>query len=449
MKRRILVVDDDTDVLAGLGALLAHTEWDVATASSAREAFRQFESFAPDVVLLDVMLPDMSGIEVLDHIKAVSEITPVIMMSGVGTVDIAVQAMRLGAESFVPKPCDIDNLELVLEQAMKQVRLQRELTALRRSSRVEKKFPGTSKVAEEINIWIDRVASAPSPVLLLGESGTGKGFVARMIHARSQRSREPFVDLNCAGLSRTLLESELFGHEKGAFTDASSAKQGLFEIAGQGTVFLDEIGEMEPSVQARLLKALEDKKFRRVGGVRDLQAGFRLLAATNRRLEEEVAAGRFRKDLFYRLNVVAIQIPPLRDRLEDIPILAAALFQQLLEEIPSTASKVSERALARLSKHSWPGNVRELRNVLERGLLMSKGTELKTEDLLLENSANVASSTGVPVHEWQIEPLEKMITEYVRGAVEAAGGNVRNAARRLGISPTTLYARLKERPTES
>jgi DNA-binding NtrC family response regulator len=283
--------------------------------------------------------------------------------------------------------------------------------------------------------------------LIEGESGTGKGIMAKLIHNRSARARAPFVDLNCAGLSKDLLESELFGHERGAFTNAMNAKPGLFEIAGDGSLFLDEIGEMELTVQARLLKALEEKKFRRVGGIRDLRADFRLIAATNRDLSAEVAAQRFRGDLYYRLNVVRLRMPPLRERMEDLPILVQEILRPLAKEMARPKAKISASGMKKLQTYPWPGNVRELRNVLERALLTLRGDEIHSEDLVIEKAAGspVAFKSGaLPSEEWEIQPLDQVVTAYVAAAVKAAGGNVRKAARQLQISPSTLYARLKE-----
>jgi DNA-binding NtrC family response regulator len=271
--------------------------------------------------------------------------------------------------------------------------------------------------------------------------------MAKLIHNRSARARAPFVDLNCAGLSKELLESELFGHERGAFTNATNTKPGLFEIAADGSLFLDEIGDMELTVQARLLKAVEEKKFRRVGGIRDLRADFRLIAATNRDLSAEVSAQRFRGDLYYRLNVVHLRMPPLRERMEDLPILVQEILLPLAKEMTKPKAKLSASAMKKLQAYSWPGNVRELRNVLERALLTLQGDEIRSEDLVIEKGGGfaVASKSGaLPSEEWEIQPLDQVVTAYVAAAVEAAGGNVRKAARQLQISPSTLYARLKE-----
>ena len=447
IRQRLLIVDDDANVVAGLGELLAD-EWDVKTAMSAREARANFIDFSPDVVLLDMHLPDGDGVEVLHDLKLYSEAVSVIMMSGAGTIDRVVESMKLGAETFLQKPFDYSALALTLTQVSRIVATRREVIALRRGDSNDlERLPGISPAVHHLNQLLGQIARAPSPVLIEGESGTGKGVFARLIHNRSPRSRAPFVDLNCAGLSKELLESELFGHERGAFTNAMNTKPGLFEIASDGTLFLDEIGEMDVTVQARLLKAIEEKRFRRVGGIRDLTANFRLVAATNRDLGKEVAAGRFRGDLYYRLNVVRVHMPLLRERFEDIPLLVDVMLRPLAKDMGRPAPAVSARALKKLESYAWPGNVRELRNVLERALLTMTGKEIRSEDLLLESetTALVAKGDGgLPSADWEIRPLDEIVADYVTASVDAAGGNVRKAARQLKISPSTLYARMKK-----
>ena len=445
---RILIVDDDEQIAAGLSAFLSD-RWDVRTAGTGRAAVVAFGEFSPDVVLLDVTLPDTTGLDLLHQFKMYSETTAVIMMSGISTLDRVVESMRLGAETFLQKPFDLDTLEAVLQQVERILATRRELMALKRSDATQvEKLPGLSPAISHLNDILTNVARVPSPVLIEGESGTGKGVMARLIHNRSARAAKPFVDLNCAGLSKELLESELFGHERGAFTNAMNTKPGLFEIAGEGTLFLDEIGEMEPTVQARLLKALEEKRFRRVGGLRDLRADFRLVAATNRDLQAEVAAGRFRNDLYFRLNVVRLRMPPLRERMEDLPILAQEVLRPLCKEMGRPVPKVSAAAMKKLESYPWPGNVRELRNVLERAMLTQHGPEIRSDDLIIDTIATAAVSAAaagsvLPTGEWEIRPLDEVITRYVAAAVEATGGNIRKAARQLHISPSTLYARLK------
>jgi len=449
IKQRLLIVDDDPGIVAGLQALLAD-EWEVKTALTAREARAAFADFSPDVVLLDMNLPDGNGVDVLHDFKMYSEAVSVIMMSGVGTVDSVVESMKLGAETFLQKPFDYSTLSLTLEQVSRMVATRRELIALRRGDANEQeRLPGLSPSVQNLNQLLGQISRAPSPVLIEGDSGTGKGVFARLIHNRSPRARAPFVDLNCAGLSKELLESELFGHERGAFTNAMNTKQGLFEIAADGTLFLDEIGEMDVTVQARLLKAIEDKRFRRVGGIRDLTANFRLVAATNRDLGAEVAAGRFRADLYYRLNVVRVRMPPLRERIEDIPLLVDVILRPLSKELGRPAPTVSPRALKKLQSYAWPGNVRELRNVLERAMLTMTGKEIVNDDLLLESDTKSLAKTsgGMPTADWEIRPLDDLVADYVTASVAAAGGNVRKAARQLQISPSTLYARMKKPAT--
>jgi len=444
VRDRILIVDDETSVREGLVALL-EDDWDVRSAETGRTALTTFAEFSPDVVLLDVNLPDTTGIDLLHHMKMYSEEAAVIMMSGAGTHGAVIESMKLGAETFLQKPFDFGALSAALEQVRRMLSTRRELVALRRSDgNAERSLPGASQAITHLNDILVRIARAPSPVLVEGESGTGKGVLARLLHNCSSRARAPFVDLNCAGLSKELLESELFGHERGAFTNATNTKPGLFEIAGEGTLFLDEIGEMEPTVQARLLKALEEKRFRRVGGIRDLRADFRLIAATNRDLVAEVGAGRFRGDLYYRLNVVRLRMPPLRERMEDLPILIEEILQPLARDMGRPIPKLSPNARKKLTSYPWPGNVRELRNVLERALITMRGDEVRSEDLVIEPpDVPVATSGGVPAEEWEIRPLEEIITSYIAAAVKAADGNMRKAARLLQISPSTLYAKMK------
>jgi DNA-binding NtrC family response regulator len=443
-ENRILIVDDDRTIVAGLEALL-EGEWEVRTAHAGREALVTFAEFSPDVVLLDVHLPDASGVELLHQFKMYSETTAVIMMSGAGTHEAVIESMKLGAETFLQKPFDFASLTATLEQVRRMLAQQRELMALRRGGAKEERLVGVSPAVSHLNEILGQVARAPSAVLLEGESGTGKGVMARLIHNRSPRARGPFVDLNCAGLSKELLESELFGHERGAFTNATNTKPGLFEIAGDGTLFLDEIGEMDITIQARLLKALEEKRFRRVGGIRDLRTDFRLLAATNRDLAAEVAAGRFRGDLYYRLNVVRLRMPPLRERMEDLPILAAEILRPLAKDMSRTVPRITPAALRLLESYPWPGNVRELRNVLERALITLQRDEIRTEDVALETAASIpAAPGGLPGEEWEIQALDDVVASYVAAAVKATGGNMRSAARRLEISPSTLYAKLKQ-----
>jgi DNA-binding NtrC family response regulator len=443
MRGRVLVVDDDEAILTALGDALEALGWEVSTATTAAAALDAFAAGEPDAVLLDVMLPDKSGLEVLEQIKTAGEATPVVMMSGGGTIDVAVRAMRAGAEHFLQKPFDFANLEILLEQVARTSLLRRRLAALQRElASGNPLLPGSSDAIREVNELIHRVAAAPSPVLLEGESGTGKGMVSRLLHDLSPRKNAPRVEINCAGLSRELLESELFGHERGSFTGAASTKQGLFEIASGGTLVLDEVAELELGLQARLLKALEDKVIRRVGGVRDLKIDVRLVAATNRSLDEETRAGRFRSDLYFRLNVVRILLPPLRARMEDLPSIVQFLLAQLARDLGVSNAAISPRALKKLTSWHWPGNARELRNVLERALLIGGRSEIRAEDVEIPRGGAVDAGAGLTEH--TVVPLDRWTAEYVRQVVEVVGGNVRKAARLLEVSPSTVYAKLKQ-----
>lgn len=443
MKGRILVVDDDETILETLRDALEALEWEVTTAANGADGLRAVADGEPDAVLLDVMLPDRSGLDVLEEIKTAGEATPVVMMSGGGTIDVAVKAMRAGAEHFLQKPFDLANLEILLEQVARTSLLRRRLAALQRELAAGNPLlPGSSDAIREVNELIHRVAAAPSAVLLEGESGTGKGMVSRLLHSLGPRKNAPRVEINCAGLSRELLESELFGHERGSFTGAASTKQGLFEIASGGTLVLDEIGELELGLQARLLKALEDKTIRRVGGVRDLKVDVRLVAATNRSLDEESRAGRFRRDLYFRLNVVRILLPPLRERMEDLPAVVEFLLAQLSRDLGVSGASISPRALKKLASWHWPGNARELRNVLERALLIGGRSEIRAEDVEIPRASRDPEGSDA-LTEDAIVPLDSWTAEYVRQCVEATGGNVRKAARLLEVSPSTVYAKLK------
>ncbi len=428
MSDTLLIVDDDPAIITGLQALL-EGDWEVRTALNGREARAAFAAFSPDVALLDMNLPDVTGLELLNDLKMYSEAVAVIMMSGQGTFDRVVESMRLGAETFLQKPFDYDTLALTLAHVKRMIATRRELQALRRADSPDvDRLPGISPAVQRLNELLAQVAGVPSPVLIEGESGTGKGVYAHLIHNRSPRARGPFVDLNCAGLSKELLESELFGHERGAFTNAMNTKPGLFEVASDGTLFLDEIGEMDVTVQARLLKAIEEKRFRRVGGIRDLTANFRLVAATNRDLAQEAAAGRFRSDLYYRLNVVRVRMPPLRERPEDIPVLVEVMLRPLAKEIGKPLPTVSPRALKKLEQYGWPGNVRELRNVLERATLHARGDRIDARLI-----------------EMALERRPAAADNEVLAAIERNGGDKERAAREMGISRATLYRRLSER----
>ncbi|MDQ3389268.1 MAG: sigma-54 dependent transcriptional regulator, partial [Gemmatimonadota bacterium] len=362
--RSLLLIDDEPDIIRSLGRFFEREGWEVHRAMTGEEGFRLYETVRPDVVLLDLFLPGMSGMDVLDLL--VPRGATVVMLTGHGGIESAVEAMRLGAENFLGKPVELPHLKAVVEKAMEKVELRRanRLLAARLANGRETGTLGSSPRMRELARQVELLADSDgTTVLLLGESGTGKGWVAQMLHAHSRRAGGGFVEVNCAGLSTNFLDSELFGHEKGAFTDARSMKRGLFEIAHGGTLFLDEIGELAPDLQPKLLKVLESKTFRRLGGTREIEVDVRLVAATNRQLAEEVKAGRFREDLYYRLGVLPLTLPPLRERSrEDLMELIQRLLADLVRRHPRGAGQISARALDLLLHFRWPGNVRELRN---------------------------------------------------------------------------------------
>ncbi|MGH7545865.1 MAG: sigma-54-dependent transcriptional regulator, partial [Gemmatimonadota bacterium] len=357
----ILLIDDDVDILGSLGKFFERLNWEVSRASSARDGVELYESRRPDVVLLDLHLPDISGLDLLSVLTGRG--ATVVMLTGHADVPTAVDAMKAGAENFLPKPVDLGHLQLTVERALEHARLRERERYFRERTEPENFAAGLggSPVMRDIAEQALRVAEADrTTVLLLGESGTGKGWLAERIHARSPREKGPFVTINCASLTGTFLASELFGHEKGAFTDAKAVKRGLFEIAHGGTLLLDEIGELDKNLQPRLLDVLESRSFRRLGGTREIEVDVRLIASTNRNLQGDVQQGHFREDLFYRLNVITIDVPPLRRRSrQDIADLAHRLLQTLQQEMPRGPSEFHPQALDALLRYTWPGNVRE------------------------------------------------------------------------------------------
>jgi DNA-binding NtrC family response regulator len=438
---RILVVDDDEDVLVLLRHRLEHLGYAVTIATGGTDAIEQLVALPPALVLLDLRLPRMSGLEVLRRVKQLSPETPVVVMTAFATVEKAVEAMREGARDFLTKPLTPGHLEVVIQKAFEAEALarthrlvQEELDAKTQS------IIGDSAALREAIERARRAAASPSTVLLLGESGTGKEIFARAIHTWSPRRACPFVVINCAALSEELIASDLFGHERGAFTGAHQRRQGKLELAAGGTVFLDEIGEMHPSLQTRLLRVLQDHTFERVGGTAPMQVDIRVISATNRDLTQAVKSGDFREDLFFRLNVIPIALPPLRERRSDIRPLAEFFLRQHGVRLKRPGLTLSPRALDALQRYHWPGNIRELENLLERAVVLSRGDELNPEDLALpalEPAEPVASSP----YQARLDAAEKAMLQQ---ALRHCAGNRRAAARAMGIALSTLYAKLKK-----
>jgi two-component system, NtrC family, response regulator AtoC len=447
MHERILLVDDDDLIRTVVAERLKRRGYEVTAArclADARNALKG--SFFPDAALLDIRLPDGSGTELLEELTAEEDI-PCVMITAHATIESAVEALKKGAEDYLEKPFSLDRLEATLEATLERTRLRREVRALRRAGGVRGNVIGSSPAMRQVLNLVERIAPADTAtVLLLGETGTGKGLVSRLIHDLSPRADRPFVHVTCSALAESLMESELFGHEKGAFTDARTLKRGLVEVAHGGTLFLDEIGELSIGVQSKLLGFIEDKTFRRVGGTEDLKVDARVIAATNRRLEDEVAAGRFREDLFYRLRVLPIELPPLRHRTSDIPQLAASFVDRFNREFGKRVKGITEEAQALLEAYRWPGNVREICNVLERAVLLTEGDQIDVDSLPPE--VRNQKVEGEHQGSFSLGPagvdLEQLERELLMEAVRVAEGNRTEAGRLLGLSRHQIRNRLKK-----
>jgi DNA-binding NtrC family response regulator len=439
-RRGVLVVDDHESIRLALRVYLTTAGYEVIEASTAREAEERAGTRRPDVAVLDWQLPDAEAPALIPRLRALDPDLPIVILTGHGSIDRAVVAMKQGADHFLTKPVALDALEVIVSRLVDTRRERRALAATSRSiSRDPDPFLGTSALVRKLADDAARVADSPSPILILGETGSGKGVLARWLHARSSRGTEAFVHLNCAGLSRELVESELFGHERGAFTGAVASKQGLLEVAHRGHLFLDEIGDLDAAVQPKLLTVLEDKRFRRVGEVRERSVDVRLVAASHRDLRALVQSERFRADLFFRISSVQLDVPPLRARREDVPPIARALLERLATELgrgPITLAPDAERAL---TSHSWPGNVRELRNVLERALLFVDGSVLGAASLRFQSTATAPSE---PASDGD-DTLAAVEKRHIERILAAEGGSVPRAATRLGIPRSTLYERMK------
>jgi DNA-binding NtrC family response regulator len=383
-RKRVLAVDDELGVRESIRILLS-TDYDVATVASGDAALEAIQRERPHLVLLDIIMPGMDGMELLERIRATDPGLPVVILTATKTVRTAVAAMKLGAFDYLQKPFDVDELRLIVERATRSAELEAEVKRLRhelRSQGALRAIVGKSPQMQGVLRTIRTVAPLKTTVLITGESGTGKELVARALHAESPRADEPWVVLNCAAIPESLLESELFGHERGAFTDAHARKIGLFEQAHRGTIFLDEIGEMSINLQAKLLRVLEEERFTRVGGTSPLQVNVRVIAATNRNLERAIHEARFRADLYYRLNVISIHLPTLRERGEDIPFLVNHFLESKGRDVGATPKRLTREAMDRVMGYSWPGNVRELENAIERAVILSGDrTELDVADL--------------------------------------------------------------------
>jgi two-component system, NtrC family, response regulator PilR len=441
--KKILVVDDEASMRELLGIMLRKEGFEVVAAESRARAADVLAQGPVDLVITDIRLPDGDGIEILRHVKAAFPEIVVIMMTAYGSTQTAVAALKLGAHDYLTKPFDVDELKIVVRSALEKRELQEENRLLKAEFRRHHGLDRMVGVSPPMTVLFDllrTVARTSSTVLVTGESGTGKELVARAIHSLSPRRDSPFVSVNCGALPETLLESELFGHVKGAFTDAHQNKRGLFEAAHRGTLFLDEIGETPPSMQVKLLRVLQEKRVRRVGGTDETEVDVRVITATNRSLDVLVREKKLREDLYYRLNVIPIYIPPLRDRREDIPLLAQHFLERFRKEMGSSVAKISPGAMARLERYGWPGNVRELENVIERAVALETSPEVLPERL--PESLVPGEHRGVPdtLREgFHLDDyLHSVEAELVKRALDQASGDRSTTSRLLGINARAL-----------
>ena len=443
----ILVVDDDADMREMVHDMLKDRGHQVTTAGSGQEALKILGEEDHAVVLTDLRMKGMQGLELLAEIKRLHPEINVILMTAFGSVETAVEAMKHGASDYLTKPVRKDELVRVIERVVREASLRQEVTRLRKAVHKEYSFHqilGKSKAMQGVFDLIKRVADSPTNVLITGESGTGKELVAKAIHFNSDRKDAPFIPVNCAAIPEQLLESELFGHMRGAFTDAKFDKRGLFEEAQKGTLFLDEISELPLMLQAKLLRAIQEREIRRVGANKPVPVDVRIIAATNLNLGEEVKGKRFRDDLYYRLNVIELKLPPLRDRREDIPLLVDAFLKKCGEARSKEVKGVSEAALAMLMDYAWPGNVRELENVIERAVTLTRGDKISPDDLPLAVQGARGDRRVLDEAAEKTLPLHEIEKEYIKKILEKMGGNKYQAAHVLGIDRKTLYRKLGE-----
>lgn len=451
-KAKILVVDDEHLIRWTLEQHLGHEGYEVYTAEDGEKALQMVTDLMPNLVLLDNQLPGIQGIEALGRIKEIGNETIVIMITAHGLLETAVKAMKLGAYDYISKPFNLDEITLIIKKALETVSLREEVKLLKEQQKTASRsynIIGKSRAIQGVLDMIQKIAqSDASTVLIQGESGTGKELVARAVHANSSRADKAFMAINCAALPENLLESELLGHEKGAFTDAKAQKKGLLELADGGSVFLDEIGDMPYPMQAKLLRILEDKTFKRVGGVKDIQVDVRIISATNQEIKSLMMENKFRKDLYYRLQVVPIYLPPLRERKEDILPLARHFIETFNLEFRKNVREISEKAREFLIRYDWPGNVRELKNVIERAMILESEDILLLEHLPVElvgemapAASPAASSINIPKEGMSLEKVEE---ELVKQALSAAGGNQSKAADLLGVQRDAFRRRMKK-----
>ncbi len=445
MSKKVLIVDDEASIRSSLEKLLSYEKYRAISAPDGPSALEIVNDERIDIVLLDVKMPGMDGLEVLQKLKEMREELPVIIISGHGTISTAVEATKLGAFDFIEKPIDLDRLLLTVRNGLKQGELRQQNIELRERIPGGTEIIGEHPAIRDVLDTVARVAPTAARVLITGENGTGKELVARKLHELSTRSTEPFVEVNCAAIPEELIESELFGHEKGSFTGAVSRRIGKFELADGGSLFLDEVGDMSLSAQAKVLRVLQESVFERVGGTETKKVDVRIIAASNKNLLEEAGKGNFREDLFYRLNVVPIEMPPLRDRRSDIPILVDYFLEQVAAELGTAPKKIDGKALDMMMEYSWPGNVRELRNLIERLCILTRSDTITREEmpplLLTREEDMMKDPFGLQTYQEFRDFTER---EFLIKKLRENNGNVSKTARRLGMQRSNLYKKLEK-----
>ncbi len=450
MRYRVLIVDDEADSRDALAELTQRWGYDVQTASDGSEGLRRAIEWHPDVILTDLVMPAMDGLWLLRALRGELPDCPVVLLTGRGTIQSAVQAIKEGAYDFIEKPLEVPRLRIVLERALEKKETMREVQLLRR--RLAALAPGTDMIGsapamQRVFELVKKVAPSNASVVIAGESGTGKEVVARAIHNLSPRKEKPFIALNCSAIPATLIESELFGYERGAFTGAEQRRLGNFELAHNGTLFLDEIGDLPLELQAKFLRVLEEHKIRRLGGRAEVEVDVRVLCATNRDLKEEIHDGRFREDLYFRLHVFTVELPPLKERREDVPLFVHHFIEKFNGETGKHVQGVTPAAMSLLQGYAWPGNIRELRNTLERAMILADGDVIGEEHLPpdMQASRPEAAMMRVPLG----VPLDMVEKEYILASLQKNGGNKARTAEALGISEKTLYNKLNRYAAEA
>lgn len=436
--QKVLLAEDEA-LGEAVAAFLKVKGFEVSRHETAAETLRAAETFTPDLLLFDYSLPDGTALDLLKKVKAIHPGASAIVLTGRGSIELAVECMQVGADHFLTKPVKLDALLAVIHKVLNTQKDVRTAKSVRsRQKMAIDPFVGSSRAIKALEEQARRLLNAQSPIFIQGETGSGKGVLANWMHQNGPRADEPFVEMNCAGLSKDLLESELFGHEKGAFTGAAAAKEGLFEIANRGTVFLDEIGDVDSAIQPKLLKAVEEKRFRRLGETRERQVDIRLISASHADLRTKVAEGSFREDLYYRIGALPLRVPSLQERVDDIPELAGIILQKIGQELARPSLSLTPDALASLRAYAWPGNIRELRNVLERAVLLWPENAIPSQALKLE-ALNVPASRSAGSGS-----LQSAERDEINRVLQETGWNVSSAARLLGISRSGLYTKIKE-----